>query len=241
MNDTESPKPRRRWYQFSLWTLLVFVTVMGAGFGWLGIKVQRLRNEQRAVEKFETMGGGVGLGPEREMRPVTERWVRKLFGFPRTPMNCVWLQGTKVTDADLACLKDLPDLQLLHLHATQVTDTGLEHLKGLTNLRWLYLDKTQVTDTGLEHLKELNNLRWLFLHGTQVTGTGLEHLKELTNLEWLILNGTQVSDAGLEHLTELNNLEILGLSGTQVTDEGAEKLQQALPNCGIKRNTVQLI
>lgn len=33
-------KPRRRWYQISLRTLLLLVTIVSAGFAWLGYKVR---------------------------------------------------------------------------------------------------------------------------------------------------------------------------------------------------------
>ena len=94
---------------------------------------------------------------------------------------------------------------------TQVTDAGLEHIKGLTRLQNLYLFSTQVTDAGLESLK------------------GLDELLELR------LDNTKVTDAGLEHIKGLTQLERLYLDGTKVTDEGVKKLQQALPNCKIKR------
>ena len=51
----------------------------------------------------------------------------------------------------------------------------------------------------------------------------------------LFLNNTKVTDAGLEHLKGMTNLRKLTLVDTQVTDEGVDKLQQALPDCKIKR------
>ena len=38
---TTTPKPRRRWLQFSLRTVMVLVLVLGAGFGWLSHQVDR--------------------------------------------------------------------------------------------------------------------------------------------------------------------------------------------------------
>ena len=46
--------------------------------------------------------------------------------------------------------------------------------------------------------------------------------------------GTRVTDAGLVHLKGLTRLQVLDVSSTQVTDGGVQKLQQSLPNCGIK-------
>jgi len=155
------------------------------------------------------------------------------------------LSGTKITDAGLEHLKDLPQLQTLDLSGTKVTDAGLERLQGLRQLQELGLSGTEVTDAGLEHLRGLPELeklcfwatgaglkhlsglprlRELDLGGTKVTDAGLEHLKDLCQLQTLDLSGTKVTDAGLEHLQGLWQLQELGLSGTEVTDAGLEYL-----------------
>ena len=58
-----------------------------------------------------------------------------------------------MTDAGLALLKGLPQLQMLYLYGTQVTDAGLAHLKGLSRLRRIGLSDTQVTGVGVARLK----------------------------------------------------------------------------------------
>ncbi len=45
----------------------------------------------------------------------------------------------------------------------------------------------------------------------------------------------QVKDAGLEHLKGLMQLKKLVLHDTKVTDKGVKRLQEALPNCKIRR------
>jgi len=52
-------KPKRRWFRFSLRTLLVLATIACAGFGWLGVKMQQARRQQQAVEKLEKLGARV--------------------------------------------------------------------------------------------------------------------------------------------------------------------------------------
>ena len=93
-----------------------------------------------------------------------------------------------------------------------------------------------VNDATLEHLKELTKLQFLYLSGTQVTDAGLEHLKGLSNLKLLLLGNTKVTDAGLVHLKGLTKLQYLDVFLTHVTADGVKKLQQALPNCKIRRH-----
>jgi hypothetical protein len=133
------------------------------------------------------------------------------------------LANTAVTDAGLAHLKGLTNLQSLFLWGANVTDAGLEHLKGLTNLQSLNLSHTKITDAGLEHLKGLTNLQSLYLSNTQVTD----------DLQSPYLSNTKITDAGLEHLKGLTKLQWLHLGYTQVTDAGVEDLERALPNVHI--------
>ena len=60
-----------------------------------------------------------------------------------------------VTDAGLARLNGLPQVQVVSLWGTQVSDAGLENLKGLTNLRTLDLRETKVTDAGVKKLRQM--------------------------------------------------------------------------------------
>lgn len=96
-------------------------------------------------------------------------------------------------------------------------------------------DGAQVTDAVLEKLRGLGQLKRLSLARTQLTDDGLKYLIGLKQLRVLDLNHTQVTDAGLKYVSELNQLQELSLVGTKVTDAGVTKLQQALPNCDIRR------
>ena len=90
----------------------------------------------------------------------------------------LWLDlgGTRVTDAGLAAVAQLPQLTRLHLQQTAVTDAGLAHLSGLSRLEYLNLYGSRVTDAGLEHLAGLTSLRSLYLWQTGVTERGVARL-----------------------------------------------------------------
>ena len=231
----DNVEPRRHWYQYSLRTLLIVVTLAGCGFGWLGGKVQQTRQQAAAVEAIQKLGGHVYYDYEADSEgnyisnaaPPGPALLHSLLGndFFRN-VYAVSLWPTPCTDADVERLKQLGELRVLMLSATHVTDAGLRDLSGLTQLKRLSLTRTQVTDAGLEHLKELTHLEYLSLAATQVTDVGLDHLKlnGLTQLSELHLDETGVTDAGLEQLNGLKQLKWLSLNGTQVTDAGLEQL-----------------
>lgn len=110
------------------------------------------------------------------------------------------LADGKITDAEVALVKDLPKTANLNLRGTEVTDAGLAAIKDLKGLVRLHLEKTKVTDAGLEHLKGLENLEYLNLYGTGVTDAGLKHLEGLKKLRKIYLWQTPVTDAGVAAL-----------------------------------------
>ncbi|HET6248338.1 MAG TPA: ankyrin repeat domain-containing protein [Tepidisphaeraceae bacterium] len=128
-----------------------------------------------------------------------------------------------ITDAGLARISQMPNLESLVLRRSLVTDKGLAELKRLTKLEDLFLEQTQITDAGLEQLSGMTQLKWLWLSETQITDAGLAHLAGLKNLEMLILDKTKITNAGLVHLQGLPKLKELTLKGTKVNDEGIAK------------------
>ena len=166
--NAAQPKPRRRWYQFTLRTLLVVVTLAGCGFAWLGIKVRNARQQQAEVAAVARAGGSViydyqFVVPGNAIAGVTPPgpvWLHRLLGDDcfQTVVE-VNLSNQFFDDDDLAQIGNLPSLKVLRLDGTMVTDDGLEHLQGLTKLEELWLDRTQVTDVGLRHLQGLARLK----------------------------------------------------------------------------------
>lgn len=87
------------------------------------------------------------------------------------------LARTKVTDAGLAKVAAMKNLQELHLENTGIGDAGLDHLKGLASLEYLNLYGTKVTDAGIAKLAGLSKLKALYLWQSGVTKAGVAALK----------------------------------------------------------------
>jgi hypothetical protein len=117
----------------------------------------------------------------------------------------------KITDEQMALLKDLKDLVSLNLRGKEVTDAQLAPLAGITSLKRLHLERTKITDQATPYLKGL------------------------VNLEYLNLYGTDVGDPSLPNLENMKKLKHLYLWQTKVTDAGVAKLQKALPQIEIVR------
>lgn len=208
MSDSDPPKPKRRWYQYSLRTLLIFVTVVAVFCSWFAVRMQRAKRQREAVEAIAKTATRVRYDYHARLsqgaKPPDPLRLRKLLGDDFFSDVVVVGLKSDAGDAELEYFQRLTELRSLGLSDTQITDAGLEHLKGMTSLKWLNLARTQVSDAGLEHLKGLTSLETLWLTRTQVTDAGLEHLEGLTSLQELELDQTQVTDAGLVHLKGLS-------------------------------------
>ena len=63
MDDSNPPKPKLRWYQFSLRTLLIAVLLAAIGSGFLGQRIQRIRNEIKTTAELEKLGARIEFLP----------------------------------------------------------------------------------------------------------------------------------------------------------------------------------
>ncbi len=178
--------------------------------------------ERAAAEAILALGGAVRLNVNGEDREYDNP-----ANLPQGDLTLtgVSLYGKKrVTDADLANLRDCKRLTVLILNKTSITDAGLAHLKGCNLLREIGLDDTMVSDVGLANIDGARDLHLLSLGFTKVSNAGLARFPSLTKLIHLNLTSTLVTDPGLARLSECRNLQFLSLANTRVTDAGLANL-----------------
>jgi len=94
-------------------------------------------NEAGAVAALEKLGARVSTRGNQPGRPVIE----------------VNLTNRQITDADLKCLVDLQQLQVLNLADTPITDAGLKELVACKQLQEVNLVGTKVTAKGRKELQ----------------------------------------------------------------------------------------
>lgn len=117
-----------------------------------------------------------------------------------------------LTDSQVAALAKLTEqIVWLKLSDTQITDAAMATVAKLKNLQKLHVERTALTDAGLRQLTGLKYLEYLNLYGTQITDAGLASLADLKSLLKVYVWQTKTTEAGIAKLRQaLPNVEVIG-------------------------------
>ena len=186
--ESKGEVPRRRWYQFSLRTLLILMTLCAIPLSWLGWKLEQGRRERAVIAWVERSGGVVYwnwkdesdwryLPPASRFQEYPTRW----FG---PNVLAVYFYDTEVPN--LSPLTRSRSVKCLGLRVGELGD--LSPLTKLENLESLHLIDIRTTD--LSPLAKLTNLKELDLHGPGVTYRQVRELaKKLPNCQiWYVIS-----------------------------------------------------
>ena len=219
-------KPKRRWFRFSLRTLLVLMTVLCV---WIGIQVNSARRQREAVAAILKAGGTVAfdyqvvrqplpttpgshwLSSDTKNSPPGPAWLRRQIGddYFRTVAFVYFHMPNRTIDKTvLDQLVSLPQTEQFLIQNCDIRDTDLTALKQLHQLTTLQIvGVRRINGSILASLPNPGRLTNLALSETDVNDEAMEYVGKMTMLLDLFLRGTQVTDAGLEHLQNLTNLE----------------------------------
>ncbi len=238
------PKRKRRWFQFSLRSLMIVFTLFALWLAWLANRAHRQRTAVAAVME---LGGTVSY----DYQISQDEYGRFLYDPKATPgwpqwaidtlgIDCfqnavtVSLMNGRATDETLLLLGRVPTIKSIAIKGGNVTNDGVSHLSDLPDLELLGLWQTSVGNGGLESLAHHKHLKNLVLDETNVTDDDLVFLRGLTEMKvWLGLTDTKITDVGVESLTGMKNLQSLNLERTKVSRKGLRMLRAALPNTQI--------
>ena len=159
----------------------------------------------------------------------------------------------RITDAGLANLSQLKNLEVLNLSRTGTKGSSFEQLSQLKKLRVLDLSFCPIDENNLSALAKFPALRKVNLEPSASQGmsddgwrqrlpphsgyiqnasyrggigdAGVKKLCTATGLSSLSLRKTKITDKAIDDLITLENLEELDLSKTAITDVGLKKLK----------------
>jgi hypothetical protein len=167
------PKRELRWYQFSLRSLLIFVTLFACVCSFFAVIMQSANRQRDAVEALRKRGAYVLY----DCQYYRDRNLDPPGPDGNDYFNCVasvqfWKNAS---DDDLRIVKILKHLRELRLSGTQITDAGLEHLQGMY-IEELGLWDTHITDAGVDCLIRIHP-RAIYIRDTSISDAGKEKLR----------------------------------------------------------------
>ncbi len=206
---------RRRWFQYSLWSLLLLTAVVAV---WIGLETRQARRRERVMARVQELDGKVGTyyrltGTQQKPGPA---WFWDFIG-----------KGYALHIADI------------RLFGTSADDRDLEEIGSLRHLRDVSLDDCgKITDHGLAYLKPTGvfslTLGSSIGREYNITPNGIKDVVGCPTLEALVLLGPHVDDTWLTALHDARQLKILGLAGdTRYSEAGIAALRKALPQLDI--------
>lgn len=130
------------------------------------------------------------------------------------------------TDAGMAALQGLRDLQRAWFRFTGPSDAAFSFLAGNEDLTFINFEGvTTLTDEVLVHLKGLKNLDYLAIqYADRFTGKGLDSLAGTASIADLELLNSGITDEGMRAIGTFKKLRTLRVTSPAVTDAGAAAL-----------------
>jgi internalin A len=142
-----TPKTRRRWFQFSLRSLLGLMTlVVGLLVAWRAL-VGPYQGQRETMKLVERLGGSY-------KSVAAERWLRRVYGQDFQHVTLVDLADCDKPGEYMDRVVRLPRLETLLVGGPEFTDEQLVRLRWMKSLRALVLDSTAVSDEAVAALKE---------------------------------------------------------------------------------------
>jgi hypothetical protein len=242
--------PRRRWFRYSLRTMLIVTTLLGV---WFARAAENARKQERAVKAIEAGGGTVGYhwcdGPwTGTPQPPGPEWLRKLVGphFFDTVTSvrlAVLLGDPDKRFADIApSLADLPSLRTLSLFRVKMEADEFAMLAKYSRAAYLNCDGMELSDESAAELAKATSLERIGMYDAVISDRGVSEFTHLPRLEMFSLQCRHIespvsgsieterkygiTDASAAAFLEFPRLRSLSLAYTQFTDSGVATLSK---------------
>lgn len=235
--------PRRRWFQFSLRTLLTFSVLFSFAAAWYGNHYIRLKKLRADVVQLQSQGWKIeyayhwdGKRVSRKDEPTTGLLIlRKIFGDDfNASILIITATGGIDNTADFRILESIPDLRVIVLSDPQCNlETMQRILKSAKSVKSLVFFLTPTFKNGralrtfafdqMTSIREMQNLEQLDLEGRNLFSSNSTNDAEfkcvgnLHNLRSLRLTYMGITDQCLKDFHQLTQLESLDIENNQIT------------------------
>ena len=126
-------------------------------------------------------------------------------------LNRLTLRGLPIDDTAMDAFKELQTIKRLYLQELpSVTDAGVANIAVLKDLETLDVWEVPITDKSVEIIAKFAAMKELLLRGTKITDKGLELLLTMPKLEKVTLtDNVNVTPAMIQKLRDAKKFEVL--------------------------------
>ena len=179
------PQSKRRWYQFSLRTLMIFTLVVAVACAWLGRAFHHAAEEEALIDAAQKMEGRVEIaysGPEWIAFVYPRRLQRRVIGLS-FDLSCY----DDPRDDLLSCLAGFRELQWLDLGSVPIDEEGLRYVGRMDQLTRLISTNSSITEARAVQLAQLPDLQELNLSDCHIDNAAIRKLADCPHLRKLML------------------------------------------------------
>ncbi len=240
------PKPRRRWYQYGLRTLMLLMLAVCLFCGWIGYLTKVYQGRASTLKRIADLGGSY------EVVPKGPAWLRRIIGedyvhvakvrfsekyfmpslpLGRLPTPSPMPEPVFITAEDCKQLARLAGMAELDIAGCMIDSAGLPHLAQLHDLVKLTLRGVAFTEPTttlvLHHMPRLKHVNvsggaWSSLLAEQGLQETLEvHIDDVASLESLFIRYARVD---LRRLRGVQRLFVLALMLDELSDDARQDL-----------------
>jgi hypothetical protein len=154
-----SDKPKRHWYQFSLWSVFVLMTTLGIFMAW---GVHEGGRRHRAIVRLQKVGASMAFrhsfnegAYDDNGQPPGSQCLKQLFGeFYATRVDRIELASPeRFTDVEAREVTVLAELDWLAISGSRITDRGLMDIAKVKQLGRLDIEKCNVSQGAVNQLR----------------------------------------------------------------------------------------
>ncbi len=226
------PTQRRRWFQFSLRSLLLMMLVVGCGLGWLTMRRSQSKQAWKRIADAEELGISFNViyhsdsrGPQKSLQEEwLDEWLWVTFPVASDSAKMSFSEDPQAAVQELRKYPHLKDLELAHID--NFTDEHLACLSDFKNLTLLYLHELPVEGSGLAHLHGNTSLEILEVKDCEnLADEAIYSIPKLPSLTQLTIENCPLTGISLGHLaTACPKLEKLILVKVPLTIEGLQEI-----------------